>query len=88
MNTGEKFGLIITYIDGSHDHFQFPPQLDKENMAQVIEKLMSLSVLSLQLEDRLVVIPTCGIRSAEIFPLPAKLPDIVLRKVQRVPRIS
>jgi hypothetical protein len=87
MKTAETYGLIITYTDGCHDHFKFPPQFDKAKMATLVEKLLGAASLSLQMEDRLMVIPTRNIRSAELFPVPEKLPETVLRNVQRVRQV-
>ena len=87
-NRSETYGLIITYNDGGHDHFKFPPQLETPTMASVIERLLGSAVLSLELEDTLLMIPTANIRSAELFPVPKNLPEVVLRKVERVPKTT
>jgi hypothetical protein len=76
--------LIINYTDGTSDQFSFPPQLDKVKMVSIVEKLLTSAVVSLQLKNRLLVIPTANIRSAELFPVPERLPDVVLRDVERV----
>jgi hypothetical protein len=88
MNKLETCDLIVTYVDGTHDHFKFPFQADRFKMTGLVEKLLSSAVLSLQVEDRLLVIPTANIRSAELFPCPKQLPDVVLHNVQRMPRTS
>ena len=82
------FDLIVTYIDGTHDHFKFPAQVDTFSTVRLVEKLLSSAVLSLQVDDRLLIIPTANIRKAELFPCPEKLPDVVLRNVQRMPKTS
>ena len=84
MDKAETYRLIINYTDGTSDQFKFPPQADKVKVVTVIEKLLTTAVVSLQLKNRLVVIPTANIRSAEIFPVPDNLPDVVLRNVERV----
>jgi hypothetical protein len=84
MKTALHYGLIITYIDGSHDHFKFPHQTEETKVAGMIERLLMSSVLTLQMEDRLYVIPTANIRNAEIFPAPEQLPEGVIRNVVRV----
>ncbi len=84
MSKPDEYGLILTYNDGSHDQFRFPPQIDKTKMISVLEKLLCSAVISLQLEDRLMVIPTSNIRSAELFPVPELLPERVLRNVRRI----
>lgn len=84
MNTSQTNDLIVTYTDGTHDHFKFPSQADSFNMAQLVEKLLGSAALALQVGDRLLIIPKASIRSLEVSPCPGKLPDIVLHNVQRL----
>lgn len=86
MNASQTNDLIVTYTDGTHDHFKFPAQADSFHMANLVEKFLSSAVLALQVGDRLLMIPTTNIRSVEIFPCPGKLPEIVMRNVQRLHR--
>jgi hypothetical protein len=86
MNKSETNDLILTYTDGTHDHFKFPSQADSFGMANLVEKLLSSTALTLQVGDRLLIIPTANIRSVEIFPCPGKLPDIVIHDVERLPK--
>jgi hypothetical protein len=86
MNTLQTNDLIVTYTDGTHDHFKFPVQADSFHMANLVEKFLSSAALTLQVGDRLLMIPTANIRSAEISPCPSKLPDIVMRDAQRLPK--
>jgi hypothetical protein len=86
MNKSETNDLIVTYTDGTHDHFKFPSQADSFGMANLVEKLLSSTALTLQVGDRLLIIPTANIRSVEIFPCPGKLPDIVIHDVERLPK--
>lgn len=88
MKTTSNFGLIITYTDGSHDQFAFPSQTSPSELASLLEKLLGGSVLCLQLEDRLLSIPICNVRSAELFPAPKNLPDTVLRNVERLAAVT
>ena len=81
----DKSRLVLIYTDGSHEQFEFPPQFEKAKMSSILQKLMGSAVLSLQLEDRLIVIPTANIRSAELSPVPLNLPETVVRNVERVP---
>jgi hypothetical protein len=88
MNKLQTYDLIVTYMDGAQDYFKFPSQADRFKMGSFVEKLLSSAVLSLQVEDRLLVIPTANIRNAELFPCPEQLPDVVLRNVQRMPQTT
>ena len=86
MNELRTNDLIVTYTDGTHDHFKFPSQADSFGMANLVEKLLSSTALTLQVGDRLLIIPTAGIRSVEVFPCPGKLPDLVIHNVERLPK--
>ena len=86
MDKTQTNDLIVTYTDGTHDHFKFPSQTDSFNMANLVEKLLASTALALEMGDRLLIIPTANIRSAEIFPCPGKLPDVVMHNVQRLPK--
>jgi hypothetical protein len=46
MNTSQTNDLIVTYTDGTHDHFKFPAQADSFNMANLVEKLLSSAAVS------------------------------------------
>jgi hypothetical protein len=82
MNERNTFEMIITYTDGSRQRFRFPPQVDALKMNHLVERLLTTPTLSLQLRDRLIVFPTATIRSAEVLPVPEKLPEVVLRDVE------
>ena len=84
MAKSETFGLILTYTDGTREQFRFPAQADQFQVSGLIEKLLGSAVLSLQLDNRLLIIPSANIRSVELFPVPDKLPDVILQNVKRV----
>ena len=86
MNNLQTNDLIVTYTDGTHDHFRFPSQADSFSMANLVEKLLSSTALALQVGDGLLIIPTAAIRSAEVSPCPGKLPDLVIHDVERLPK--
>jgi len=86
MNNAHANNLIVTYTDGTHDHFKFASQGDSFGMANLVERLLNSAVLALQMEDGLLLVPTANIRSVEVLPCPSKLPDVVLKNVQRLPK--
>lgn len=57
-------------------------------MSHLVERLLTVPTLSLQMANGLLVVCAANIRSAEIRPLPEKLPEIVLRDVERVSNVS
>ena len=83
VSKSEMYTLILTYTDGTRERFRFPAQVDKFAIAGLMEKLMRSAVVSMQLTNRLLVIPTSNIRSVELFPVPDTLPDVVLHSVKR-----
>ncbi len=87
MSDPENYELIVTYTDGSRQSFKFPRQVDKIKVSHFVERLLQAPTLSLQMNDSLLVIPAANIRSAEIRPMPAILPDIVLHKVERAAEV-
>jgi hypothetical protein len=86
MNKEQTNDLIVTYTDGTHDHFKFPTQADSFAMANLVEKLLNSAALALQVGSRLLIIPTASIRSVEVSPCPGKLPDLVIHNVERLPK--
>jgi len=88
MNEHKTYDLLITFCDGTHQRFRFPAQVDKLKMNHFIERLLTTPTLSLQLDDRLIMIPTASIRSAELYPAPRKLPELVLHQVECASEVS
>lgn len=76
--------LVLIYTDGSHEEFEFPPQFERTKRVSILQKLLESAVLCMQVGDRLVFIPTANIRSAELFPAPQNLPEMVMRDVKRI----
>lgn len=83
-NRARRFILIIRYVDHSMQKFELPPQWDEIKEGSSIQKLLDGKTLSIAVEDRLLVIPTQNIVSVEVRPIPAKLPDVVLRNVRLI----
>lgn len=79
--------LILTYTDGAHDEFRFPHQAESAKVPDLLESILNQPVLCLQLEDRLVAIPTRNIRSAELIPAPKDLPATVIHHAKRIHKL-
>ena len=85
-NKSNERTLIVTYTDGTHDEFRFPPQVDSSRVAGMVERMMGARILSLEIGDRLIAIPTINIRSVELLPAPEHLPELVITGARRSPR--
>jgi len=80
----QEFTLTVNFRDGHQEHFALPVQADKFHFGDLLDKLVNQSVLCLALEDSLFIIPKGSIRSAEVTPIPAAVPETVLHGVSRV----
>jgi hypothetical protein len=68
--------LTIHFNDGSSTTFDFPQQLDEfSNITQRIESLFKLQYLMIEAEGALLLFPLYNIRSIQVYPPPAKLPE-------------
>lgn len=74
--------ITITFNDGTVQTYAVTEQqLNGLQMASRVKSMMEASMVALELEDRLVMLPMTNIRMIEVSPSPTKLPDTVLRQV-------
>ena len=71
--------LEITLRDAKRLRFQFPVQLNEQNMARGLEEALKLPTLTIKAGDILYVIPTSAIQLITVSPAPKKLPRSVIR---------
>lgn len=79
MNTSKTYTLTVKFIDGNSEIFEF----EESGQKLSLEKMMSLPVLTLELNKTLLVIPTTHIKSIEVSPVPGKLPGGLIRQARR-----
>ncbi|NOY69949.1 MAG: hypothetical protein GXP53_10780 [Deltaproteobacteria bacterium] len=84
MHTSRTYTLTVKFIDGNSETFEF----EESGQKLSLEKMMSLPVLTLELDQRLLVIPTAHIKSIEVSPVPVNLPGDLIRKARRVQKKS
>ncbi|MEB3288847.1 MAG: hypothetical protein VKI82_02965 [Leptolyngbya sp.] len=73
--------ITITFNNGAVQTYGLTErQTDPVQMASRLKNLMEASTFSLEVENRLVIIPMHNIRTIEVSPAPDKLPDLVLRQ--------
>jgi len=74
------FTILSKFIDGNSEIFEF----EESGQKLSLEKMMSLPVLTLEIEETLLVIPTQHIKSIDVAPVPMNLPEDLIRKARRI----
>lgn len=75
MNEARK-GLSLHFNDGSTVKFEFPAQLsDFANITKRVEELFKQQYLMVEAEGALLLYPLYNVRSMQVYPAPAVLPD-------------
>ena len=74
--------LTIRFVDGTESRFAFTREEDLRGSLARIEKALAANVVVLELEDRVVAIPFHNIKSIEVVPPPAILPDYAVTNVR------
>jgi hypothetical protein len=77
-NTGK---LVIRFVDGTEERLEYArlPQ-DDVNLVARIEEALNAQHLLVEVEGKLVVYPFHTIKAIEVFPVPEKLPRVVMKK--------
>jgi hypothetical protein len=74
--------ITITFNNGVVQVYAVTEQqLDGLQLASRVKSMMAASMVALEVEDRLVMLPMANIRMIEVSPSPTKLPDTVIRHV-------
>jgi hypothetical protein len=73
--------LVIRFVDGTEERFEYArlPQ-DDVNLVARIEEALNAKHLVVEVEGKLIVYPFHNIKAIEVFPVPEKLPRIVMKK--------
>ncbi|NMF82542.1 hypothetical protein [Nodosilinea sp. P-1105] len=78
--------LTIIFNDGTVQTYALmATQGDGTQMVSRLKSIMDSTLLTLEVENRLMMFPIANIRSLELTPSLPKLPDTVIRHVQLVP---
>ena len=85
MNEGTTGCMVIRYVNGNEQRFEFERQEEALNIASQIKELLSANQLILELEDRVLVIPFQNVEYIEVAPSPEKLPSNAIRNVRLIP---
>lgn len=85
MNKEAMGCMVIRYVNGNEQRFEFERQEDALNVASQIKEVLSADQLMLELEDRLLVIPFQNVQYIEVAPSPDKLPSNAIRNVRLIP---
>jgi hypothetical protein len=84
MNNEGQGTLIVRYINGEEQRFEYPREDDTLNIASRIQDALNANQLLIELEDSVMVIPFQNVQSIKISPSPPKLPPIALKNVRLV----
>lgn len=87
MAEEEKYTLVVHYLNGAEDKFEFTTKEDaKLNVAAQMQKILASDTLIIDIKDRTLMIPKQSIRSIELTPgvNARKLPENALRNVRKI----
>lgn len=85
MMSDETRTLTIRYANGNVEKFQFEPQSKETyNLAAQIQEILNANQIVLDLGDSMKIIPLSQVQSAEISPVPDKLPGIAIKNVRSI----
>ncbi|MBW1749100.1 MAG: hypothetical protein JRJ37_00065 [Deltaproteobacteria bacterium] len=84
MNNETKGTLIIQYVNGTEQKFEFDRLEDDSSVVSRVQELLSANQIILELEDRIVVIPIQNIQSMEVLPPPARVPSSAVTKARKI----
>jgi hypothetical protein len=85
MNEGTMGCMVIRYVNGNEQRFEFERQEDALNIASRIKEVLSADQLMLELEDKILIIPFQNVEYIEVAPTPEKLPSNTIRNVRLIP---
>lgn len=76
----ERKNMVIHFTDGSKVSFDFPQQAkDPSTLAGHLEKVLNMPYVIVESEGAVLFYPRENIKSIQIYPAPAKLPDFVIK---------
>jgi hypothetical protein len=76
--------VTVHYLDGSQMAFEGERVPEAQWTVSYLDKSISMKTLALQLEDRVIVIPSSSVKYIEVSPPPPKLPAYVARDLRLV----
>ena len=82
MKKETRVGMVVRYVDGEEDWFVFSRPEDIPNPITRIEEALNASMIILELENRVLLIPMHRVARIEVSPRPDKLPSYALRNVR------
>ena len=76
--------IVIRYADGNVNKFVFTRPEDELKAIQRIDNALKSNWLIIELDEQLFLIPVSQIRSIEVRPKPATLPDYTIRNANLI----
>ena len=84
MSEKDKASMLIRYVDGSHEEYEFIRKSGEPTLLSVIGEALSANHVVLSMAEKVVIIPFNSIRSIEVSPPPAQLPRHAITDVRQV----
>lgn len=83
MNKQNVGVLVVRFVDGTEERFEYArlPQ-DDANLTARIQEALNANHLLVERGGKLIVYPFHNIKAIEVFPVPEKLPRIVMKKAR------
>ncbi len=79
----QKRNMVIHFIDGSKVSYFFPKQVeDDSSVATRMKKVLDNPYLIIEGDGTLTLYQTSNIKSIQLYPVPDKLPDYVIRDAE------
>jgi len=76
----EKRDLTVHFMDGSKMSFSFPKQVTQDEFVSGrLDKILGKPALVVEADGAALMIPFCNIKYIQMYGVPKKLPDYVIR---------
>jgi hypothetical protein len=80
-----KRNMVIHFMDGTNIAYDFPKQVqDGHSITSRIGKLLEMQYLVIESDGVIQLYPVNNIKSVQVYPIPDKLPDFVIRGAEHV----
>lgn len=80
-----KRDLVIHFMDGTKVGYDFPKQVEPgASVIARMEKVLGQQYIAIEADGVLQLYPVYNIKSIQLYPVPARTPDYVIRDAETV----
>jgi hypothetical protein len=73
--------MVIRFVDGTEERLEHSiPSQDDASLVARLQEVLNAQHLIIEVDGKLIVYPFHSIKAIEVFPVPEKLPRIVIKK--------